>query len=253
MINKRFIDLMAINADLRLEEPWIDLHGGSDLADWGRDEEIAWNQIHRQNNKYNFYIKAFDFLTDSEISGDYFEFGCHRVRTFRMALTEARRHNLSSMKFWAFDSFQGLPENVGDHGLGDKWAGGQLCTSRAEFDRIIEEFGVYVQNVKTVAGFYQQSLSPQLKVEMAASGVKASFICIDCDLYESAVVVLGFIDEFLQEGTIIYLDDYWVGYKGNPKKGIPAAFRNYCINSSWSFEPYLDVGYGGKSFICYKG
>ena len=55
----------------------------------------------------------------------------------------------------------------------------------------------------------------------------ASFICIDCDLYESAVPVFKFIEDFIQEGTIIYLDDYWVGYKGNPTKGVSRAFKEY--------------------------
>ena len=86
-------------------EPWCGLRTGKDLKAWGKSEEIAWNQVHRQNEKYKFYIKAFDLLTENNIKGDYFEFGCHRVRTFRMALTEARHHNLKEMNFFAFDSF----------------------------------------------------------------------------------------------------------------------------------------------------
>ena len=52
------------------------------------------------------------FLSGNRINGDYFEFGCHRCRTFRMALTEARRHNLREMKFLAFDmkAYQNITE-----------------------------------------------------------------------------------------------------------------------------------------------
>ena len=109
-----------------LEEPWVRLHTGKELEYWDKEEEIRWNQTHRQREKYQFYFKAFDFLTDNKITGDYFEFGCHRGRTFRMALTEARHHNLTDMDFLAFDSFAGLPANLGGHGIGEKWKGGGI-------------------------------------------------------------------------------------------------------------------------------
>ena len=35
-------------------------------------------------------LSLFIFLTDNRVVGDYHEYGCHRCRTFRMALTEAR-------------------------------------------------------------------------------------------------------------------------------------------------------------------
>ena len=55
------------------DEPWVGLHDGEDLRDWGKQEEIIWNQMHRHREKYAFYVKAFDFLTDNKIEGDYFE------------------------------------------------------------------------------------------------------------------------------------------------------------------------------------
>src|SRR4051812_2356099 len=91
-------------------EPWVELADARDLQEWGRDQEIAYNQANRQTEKALFYRRTYDFLTDNRVVGDYYEFGCHRCRTFRMALTEARKHNLSSAKFFAFDSFEGLPE-----------------------------------------------------------------------------------------------------------------------------------------------
>src|SRR5689334_5194659 len=91
-------------------EPWVDLPDGRDLQAWARDDEISYNQANRQTEKALFFRRTYDFLTDNRVTGDYYEFGCHRCRTFRMALTEARRHNLPSAKFFAFDSFEGLPE-----------------------------------------------------------------------------------------------------------------------------------------------
>ncbi len=240
-----------IDNELILDEPFCSLDNAEKLKNWSKDDEINWNQTHRQTDKYKFYIRAFDFLTDNKIGGDYFEFGCHRARTFRMAITEARHHNLDKMNFLAFDSFEGLPTNDGDHGIGNKWDAGQLTTTQDNFLNLIKDHGIYIDNVKLFPGFYQQSLNQELTKKIRKLYNPASFICIDCDLYESAVPVFKFIDDFIQEGTIIYLDDYWVGYKGNPNKGVSKAFKEFRGFSKFKFEPYLNIGWLGKSFIAY--
>ena len=84
------------------------------------------------------------------------------------------------------------------------------------------------------------------------SGRKASFINIDCDLYESAVPVFSHIDDLVQEGTILYIDDYFSGYKGNPLKGVSKALKEWQEISSWKIEQYRDVGFSGRSYIIYK-
>ena len=233
-------------------EPWVNLADARELRAWSKEDEIAWNQTHRQREKYKFYVKAFDFLSDNEVAGDYFEFGCHRARTFRMALTEARRHSLSNMTFWAFDSFAGLPHNRGDHLLGDKWQAGELTTSKEEFELIITEFGIYPENVKCIKGFYDQSLSSDLVRDFNERNVRSALVCIDCDLYESAVPVFDFVEHYLTDGTIIYIDDYWTGYKGNPNYGVSLAFKEFVKKSSWQFAEYLPVGAAGKSFVVYR-
>ena len=232
-------------------EPWCSLRTGQDLKSWSKNEEIAWNQVHRQTEKYKFYIKAFDLLTENNIVGDYYEFGCHRVRTFRMALTEARHHNLTNMNFFAFDSFAGLPQNTGDHGLGDKWNVNQLVTTEEEFIKLVNNHGVFADKVITFPGFYKDSLTDNLVKEMSAKKSKVFMACVDCDLYESAVPVFQFLEHFLQEGAILYLDDYWSGYKGNPTKGVSKAFREFEKETKWKFEEYLPVGAAGKAFMTY--
>ena len=233
------------------DEPWVGLHDGEDLRDWGKQEEIIWNQMHRHREKYAFYVKAFDFLTDNKIEGDYFEFGCHRGRTFRMALTEARHHNLTGMEFLAFDSFEGLPRNEGDHGIGSKWGKGQLVTTERQFMELMRTHGLYLDQIRIIPGFYDLSLNADLTRSLEEETRKASFICLDCDLYESAVPVFIFIEKFLQEGSIVYIDDYWTGYRGNPNQGVSRAFNEHQERSGWKYAEYLSVGWAGKSFITY--
>jgi hypothetical protein len=231
-------------------EPWVELPDAKALASWGRDEEIAYNQINRQTEKALFFRRTFDFLTDNRVAGDYYEFGCHRCRTFRMALTEARRHNLSSAKFLAFDSFEGLPEPTSDTSV-EIWKRGALTTAESEFMRMVKEQGHYVENVRTIKGFYSESLTGALQRELVESGRKAMLVNVDCDLYESAVPVFKFLDPLLQEGTVIYIDDLFAGYKGSPSKGVARAFLEYQKVTRWKFVRHLDIGWWGRSYIAY--
>ena len=81
---------------------------------------------------------------------------------------------------------------------------------------------------------------------------KASMVTIDCDLYESALPIFGIIDKILQEGTILYIDDYFTGYKGNPTKGVSKALKDWESETGWMLEPYRDIGWAGKSYVVYK-
>jgi len=169
-----------------------------------------------------------------------------------MALTEARHHNMDSINFLAFDSFAGLPKNKGDDELGEKWEIGELATTEEQFMDLIENHRLYLERIKLIPGFYKTSLIESRKQELMVQGYKSSFVCIDCDLYESAVPVFQFIEEFLQEGTVVYIDDYWAGYKGNPNKGVSKSFTEFQETSNWKFAEYLNISWLGKSFITYK-
>lgn len=233
-------------------EPWVKLADGRELAQWGRDEEIPYNQTNRQTEKALFFQRTFDFLTDNRVRGDYHEYGCHRCRTFRMALTEARRHNLADMKFFAFDSFEGLPDTKSDTSV-EIWKRGALTTSEEAFMSIVREHGIYVDRVKTTKGFYSDSLKKELREKFLDAENKIALVNIDCDLYESAVPVFEFIEPLLQEGSVIYIDDLFAGYKGVPTKGVARAFLEFQRKSRWKFVCHLNIGWWGRSYIAYLG
>lgn len=233
------------------KEPWVKLADGDELKDWSRDDEIAYNQANRQTQKYAFYVQAFDFFTDNKVKGDYYEFGCHRGRTFRMALTEARRHNLSEMNFYAFDSFEGLPEPETSPSV-TMWKQGVLCTTEEQFLELIRAHKIYVERCRTIKGFYQESLSAKRQQEFLQGGSRIAMVCVDCDLYESAVPVFQFIEPLLQDGSLIYIDDLFAGYKGSPARGVARAFDEYRKSSQWKFVPHMQVGWWGRSYITYR-
>jgi hypothetical protein len=231
------------------EEPWLLLPVGAALAGWGKDDEIRYNQRNRQAEKALFFRRVFDFLNENEICGDYHEYGCHRGRTFRMALTEARRHNLDAMKFWAFDSFEGLPAPASETSVG-KWTRGALSTSQEAFLELVRAHDVYVDKVEAIKGFYAESLDAGLQRRFREAEQPIAMATIDCDLYESAVPVFDFIAPLLQAGSVLYLDDLFVGNRGSPSRGVARAFVEFRRRSPWRFIRHLDVGWWGRSYIC---
>lgn len=227
-------------------EPWIDLPDGAALKHWSRKDELVYNQQSRAQERARFFRLAFDYLADSGVVGAYAEFGCHRARTFRMALTEARRHNLDRMMFWACDSFAGPPK-PSEHDDDPRWHPEALTTTEAEFTGIIKAHGIYTDRVRTMKGLYKDTLSPG----GIAHGISnIAFANVDCDLYESARDALAFIDERLVPGAIVYIDDAVAGTKGDPNKGAYRAFGEYVTDTKrWNFLPHMTVGWWGKSFL----
>ena len=233
-------------------EPWVRLADGRELARWSKQDEIRYNQGNRQREKYLYFRHTFDFLHENEIRGDYYEFGCHRCRTFRMALTEARRHNLDEMKFWAFDSFEGLPSPTTETSV-TKWTSGALTTSESDFMSMVRKHGIYADKVTTVRGFYSDSLTDELRERLLKREQKIALVTVDCDLYESAVPVFNFIEPLLQDGSVIYMDDLFVGNKGNPHRGVARAFLEFQQRSRWRFARHLDISWWGRSYVVYSG
>lgn len=217
------------------------------LKDHSKKTEIQINQQRRQTQKFEFFLNCFDFLTDNEISGDYFEFGCHRARTFRMALSAARFYNLNSMKFHAFDSFEGLPD-IG-RVIINKWAAGELCTGEEEFNRIIETHGLFTDSIFLHKGFYSDLLTSDLQNALIKRSTKASFVNIDCDFYESAKDVFNFLEPFLSHGSIIYIDDYFGGFTKTSNGGVMQAFDEFMSTSDYHFIEHMTCGWWGKSFL----
>lgn len=168
-------------------------------------------------------------------NGYYFEFGCHRARTFRLAYDAF--NPLYDFTYVAFDSFAGLPDVKGTDVHGDLWYRGQMKTSEAEFKRICKRHGIPVRKYRTVKGFYADTLTHELAAELAP--LRAAVVYIDCDLYASTVPVLNFVKDFLQPGTVIIFDD-WFLYFGDPNRGERRAFREFrAANPRLHFEPFL--------------
>ena len=221
------------------------------------------NQRFRQKQKFDFYRNAMDFIVSNHVLGSYFEFGVHRARTFTMvmSLDDFYAANMGSMaggltpkhgggymeQYLAFDSFEGFPDgtNIETH---PQYTPGAVATSEAEFLRLLASFGQSTDRVKLITGFYDKSLTTKLAAELASSNTKASLITIDCNLYESYKSVFDWVEQFMQPGTVLYLDDFNT-HRAQPNQGPKRAWYEFKEKSKFKFEPFLSVGWCGYSFV----
>ena len=221
------------------------------------------NQRFRQSMRFEFYRCALDYIVENDLAGSYFEFGTHRARTFSMVMSlddfYATNHGSTGGaltlklgggfmdKYFAIDSFEGWPSDtsVAEH---PQYSPGGAKTSADEFLNLLTTYGQSTERVELVQGFYDKSLTKSLATRFVSDNIKASLITVDCNLYESYKSVFAWVDQFMQPGTVLYLDDLNT-FRAQPDRGPKLAFKEYKEQSNWKFEPFLPVGFWGYSFI----
>ena len=165
----------------------------------------------------------------NNVSGDYHEFGVFEGRSFiRNALSFQRllsKNDFDAMNFWAYDSFEGLPETQ-DKYAPSHFVKGAYSASQELFLGNAKKAGIKESQIKTVPGFYDQSLTDEVAAE-AFKERKVSVAYIDCDIYESTVPIFKFLTKGLQVGTVIIIDD-WVRHHTHPNHGMQRAFNEWC-------------------------
>jgi len=220
-------------------EPFVNLPTSTGLRYWNEKSSLEYIHSFRQAIKLEFFTSAFDFFREFDIRGDYFEFGCHQARTFSMALIESQRFKRDDMHFWAFDSFEGLPDSSKEN---PHFKQGAFATSQKSFLELIAPYVPSDSRVHLVPGFYSESLTEDIAAKLRC----AALITIDCDLVSSFEECLPFAIRLLQKGTILYIDDWRNNSYGDSTKGIPAVAKKLLPEN---MQPFLSVGWWGQSFI----
>lgn len=183
--------------------------------------------------------------------GDYLEFGVYRGLSFKHAYELARRYELGFMDFFAFDSFEGLPADIGvSERKYDHFFEGQFSCSEDEFRRILDEAGVDLERVTLVPGFYDQVLTSTLKERLPIK--RAAVVWIDCDLYASTVPVLDFVTDYLGTGSFLVFDD-WFSFGADPGAGeMRATIEWQERNPNITLVEYQKFHSAGISFLVQK-
>lgn len=229
------------------KEPYIHLKNKSYN---NKKQEVIYNQKQRNKEKYLFFENALDYIYANNVEGSYFEFGVHKARTFRFFLDIANKKNLK-MNCFAFDSFRGFPDYKTNEMENKYWKAQLLKTNKNTFKSLVNKY-LNHRNLTIIEGFYHNSLNNNLIKIFKKKKIKTSFINLDCDLVKSVKDSLNFSLNFYVDGTILYIDEYYVSYKGNPKKGIPRLLSQVFKKKKINFVKWKSVGSFGQSFILFK-
>jgi len=203
------------------------------------------------NRRFYAILQLSEYLYGAQIEGDYAEFGVYQGTTFSYVFQKL--HPLMrTMRFFAFDSFEGLSEPKGidiDNNFSSGFYKGQFSCSEAEFKKRIKRKGVDLQKVKTVKGWFDKTLLSGKEKEYDIKTIAAAYI--DCDLYESTVPVLKFITPLLVNGSVILFDD-WRCFRNHPDYGQQRACREWLEeNQTIKLNHLFNYGWNGIAYTVY--
>lgn len=199
-----------------------------------------------EDHRREFMRQAFHALSFNGISGDYAEFGSHGGTTFAMAYREIK-HWRKPRKLWAFDSFSGLPEQIGADDFHPGWKTGKMTTSLERFVEICRRNGIPETAYETVPGYYRDTLSGSIPGDALPADIALAYV--DCDLYSSTKDVLEFLKPRLKHGMIIAFDDYFC-FSDRTVSGERKAFLDVLGDDQrFRFLAYVQYGWHGMSFI----
>ncbi len=189
---------------------------------------------------------------------NYYEFGTGEGGSLKYFLRSLKKiskyYKIDIKKFnvFLFDSFEGLPEYDDFKDKNPAWKKNQFKGTIDQIKGIIENtLPEIISNVTFIKGYYENTLTPELRVSM--NSYPPSIVNIDVDYYKSAKTVLEWIYPLCQEGTIFYFDDIYE-YLGNLSKGEYKAIEEFNENhlkEGYRFFQFYNFGipnFTGKIF-----
>ena len=209
-----------------------------------------------QIEAYKALALGVEYLAGTEVKGDIVEFGTMTGNTAQFlafALSGIGNnpninHQLSKTKLYRFDSFEGLPHSEASpdqdspHVKKGVWSPG-TCKGISK-EQLLEMCKEHIpeSQILIYAGWFKETL-PQLPDD-----TKFGMIHLDSDLYQSAIDVLDtcFSRGFIQEGTVIFFDD-WNCNRASPKYGERRAWLEMQEKYAVDFSDW-----GSYGFVSYK-
>lgn len=145
--------------------------------------------LHREREQmYASFTTDFD-LRNKQIS--YLEFGVGHGDSLRW-WTSDNQHAAS--EFWAFDTYEGLPEKYGTYEVG-------RFSLEGNFPDIPDK------RIRFIKGLFQHTL---LKTLPEIDFQQQLIVHIDADLYSAALYTLGILYPYLKAGDYIIFDEFVV-------------------------------------------
>ena len=203
----------------------------------------------RNRHRWDVLEKIADYFMGADVAGDYVEFGVYQGETFAHACN-FMGPMFPDMRFWAFDSFEGLPMPRSGldeiNGYSGGFFKGQFACSEDAFYSYLQEQKVDLSKVTTIKGWYSETLS---KGENSIPSIeKVALAWVDCDLYESTVPVLDYLTDKISVGSVILFDD-WRCFRNLSDRGQQKACREWLVrNPHIKLNLLIDNDYNGYAF-----
>lgn len=226
-------------------------------------QKIKLNQV--AHHAYYRYLHSFDTANQDVLpalqksleklielglarEGDYCEFGVFKGYSFWYAQRTAALLGLHQMRFFGFDSFEGLPDiTPHDQTRHNEFYKGQYRCSKKQVEKNLNKKGVDWGKTDLIKGFFSSSLTMKTKEKYGLN--KVALALIDCDLYASTVEVLAFLNGMITDGTILMFDD-WNCFNQDDTRGQRRAFREFLISQpEWESQPFFSYGLYGQVFV----
>jgi O-methyltransferase len=207
------------------------------------------NEMISYNRKEAMLHTCFGYVDLAEVKGDYVEFGMWKGGSMIAAYhLSGRFPGLQDMRFYGFDSFQGIPSVAVNQSENEAFPPGMFRASLAEVQRNLRDAKVDLERVTLIEGWYADTLNEQTRERLPLKA--AAIVNVDCDVYESAVSVLNFVEPYLVDGSILFFDD-WYCFRNNDQFGQQKAFREWRERNRQLIKatPYQNFGWDGKAFI----
>lgn len=201
-------------------------------------------------------VQAWHLVSRNEMDGDYLEFGVFEGDAFKLSLRTAANSFRTGPRgayrgrFFAFDSFQGLPDVPSLHDGAEVFAAGEYACTRERFVANIAAASRGRQ-VVVVDGWFKDTLTAATRQTHALTA--AAIVLIDCDLYESAALCLEFLTPLVRTGTILMFDD-WLLIGASLHRGESRAVDEWLRKNPWiRLVPWIPFGVAGMTFIAIVG
>jgi hypothetical protein len=180
--------------------------------------EKAWSGRFRQAISYLANKSPLEEL------GDYLEFGVYNGTSLSCAYKVVEELGYKGLRFFGFDSFEGLPENsaIDDD---EPWNPKQFKCDIEFTRKFLSNRGVNWDRVFLLKGWFLDTLNRGTVEKFSIR--RASVIMVDCDLYSSTVEVLNFCEPLIRDEAIIFFDDWHSGDLAKKNKGQKRAFSEF--------------------------
>jgi hypothetical protein len=164
-------------------------------------------------------------LTNTDVQSLHAEFGVFKGESLNFFATAN-----NEIKWFGFDSFEGLPENWNGHGK-----------TKAHFSTL-GKLPKVKANVTLVPGLFENTLPQWIRTQ----NKNFAFVHLDADLYSSTKQVLTIADAYFPNNTLFLFDEYF-GYVGW-EQGEHKAWIEWLNLNQYSAECIAYAGNGTALF-----